>query len=51
MNLKLYFGGEPKAVQSFRYTKSGMRYQPSAVTDKPTFALRPNSSCRPALCC
>ena len=37
MNLKLYFGGEPKAVQSFRYTKSGMRYQPSAVTDWKTY--------------
>lgn len=33
MNLKLHFTGNPKAVQSFRYTKSGMRYQPFNVTD------------------
>lgn len=33
MNLKLHFTGNPKAVQSFRYTKSGMRYQPFSVTD------------------
>lgn len=31
--IELYFPGEPKAVQSFRFTKEGRRFQPKATTD------------------
>ena len=47
MNVRIYIPGEPKSVQSVRFTRQGFRYQPKEVREWKAYVSMMASTCLP----